>query len=115
MLCTGSPAFGAMTAEGLLGSFAPYVLRKRKRLVGALEKFDGHEHHLLVAEILQVVDLVLPRSIGFVAGFARRVGIFDRRAVMHVLASASAAHRGPEIVEHMTVKADALTRLQTDH
>ena len=30
-----------------------------ERLVGAVEEFDGHEDHFLVAEIFEVVDLVL--------------------------------------------------------
>src|SRR5437762_916762 len=86
----------------------------RQRLVGALQEFDGHEDHLLVAEILEVMDLELAGAIGLVPGLAGRVGIFDRGAVVHVLAPAAAGHGGPEIVEHVPVEADALAGLEAN-
>src|SRR5580693_9742102 len=70
-----------------------------KRLVGAVEELDGHEDHLLVAEIFQVVDLVLAGAVGLVAGLARLIAVFDRGAVVDMLAAAPAGDRGPEIVE----------------
>src|SRR5262249_39065676 len=42
------------------------------------------------------------------------VGVFDRSAVMHVLASSPAGDRGPEIIEHVTVEADALAGLEAN-
>src|SRR5262249_53467371 len=84
-------------------------------LVGAVEELDGHEDHLLVAEILEVVYLELAGPVGLVARLARLVGVFHRGAVMHVLAAAPAGDRGPEIVEHVAVEADALAGRQPDH
>src|SRR5262249_56396814 len=42
------------------------------------------------------------------------VGVFDRRAVHQMLAAASARYRGPEIVEHVAVEAEALAGLEAD-
>src|SRR5262245_50561579 len=84
------------------------------RLVGALQEFDGHEDHVLVADVFQVVDLAFVEPIGLVPGLAGGVGVFDRRAVVHVLAAAPAGDRGPEVVEHVAVEADALARLEAD-
>src|ERR1700684_4272449 len=56
-----------------------------ERLIGAVDVLDGHEDHLLVAEVFQVVDLVLARPIGLVAGFARLIGGFCRGTVVEVL------------------------------
>src|SRR5262245_45441586 len=61
------------------------------------------------------MHLELPRPIGLVPGLARSVGVFDRGAVMHVLATAPAADRCPEIIEHVAVKSDALARFEADH
>src|SRR6516165_335855 len=109
----GAPLAG--TTMRSLRRLLAHVLRQRQRLVGALEKLHGHENHLLVAEVFQIVDLELPGPIGFVASLAGRVGIFDRRAVVHVLAPAAAAHCSPEVVEHVAMETDALARLQADH
>src|SRR6185503_18392086 len=79
----------------------PNVRRQSKRLVGALLEFDGHENHVLVAEVLEIVHLELTGGIGLVTGLTRLIGVLDGRAVMHVLTAASAVHRGPEIVEHV--------------
>src|SRR5262245_62996506 len=71
----------------------PHVVGQRQRLVGALQELDGHEDHLLVTEILEIVDLELAGSAALVPRLARRVGIFDGGAVVHVLAPAAAAYR----------------------
>src|ERR1700691_2462881 len=75
-----------------------YRVRNGERLVGAVEEFDGHENHLLVAQVLEVVHLELAKAIGLVAGLAGRVAIFDGGAVMDMLASTAAGDRGPEII-----------------
>jgi hypothetical protein len=48
-------------------------------------------------------------------GLARLVGIFDRAAVVDVLTAAPAGHGRPEIVEHVPMKADPLSRGQPDY
>src|SRR5580658_590378 len=68
-----------------------HPVRNGEWLIGAVEEFDGHEDHLLVAEIFQVVDLILAGAVGFVAGLAGPVGVFDGGAVVDMLAAASAA------------------------
>src|ERR1700758_4666864 len=92
----------------------PHAFGQWHGFVGALQELDGHEDHLLVAEILEIVDLELAGAVGLVPRLAGRVGIFDGGAVVHVLASAVARHRGPEIVEHVAVKADPLAGLEAD-
>src|SRR5262249_57143798 len=74
-------------AAGLCGGLPAHAFRQRHWLVGALQEFDGHEDHLLVAEILEIVDLELAGPISLVPRLAGRVGGLDRSAVMHVLAS----------------------------
>ncbi len=64
-----------------------------------------------VAEVFEVVDLVLAGPVGFVARLARRVGVFDRGAVHQMLTAAPAIDRGPEIVEHVAMEADPLAGL----
>src|SRR5262249_38439575 len=73
--------------------------------------FDGHEDHLLVAEILEIVHLEFARTVGLVPRLAGRVGVFDGSAVMHVLASTAARHGGPEIVGHVAGETGAPARL----
>src|SRR5262245_17992141 len=61
----------------LRGGRHAHVVRHRHRLVGAVEELDGHEHHLPVAEVLQVVHLELARPVGLVPRLARLIGVFD--------------------------------------
>src|SRR5271166_5845211 len=107
-LAEGSPPSARTLCRGA------HSIRNGKRLIGAVEEFDGHEDHLLVAEIFQVMDLELARSIGLVPGLARLIGIFDGGAVMDMLTAAAAADRGPEIIEHMAMKADPLAGREAD-
>ena len=62
------------------------------RLVHAVLEFDGHENHFAIAKILQIVNLEFTFSVGFMTRFARLVGVFDRSAIVHVLATATAGH-----------------------
>ena len=55
-----------------------------------------------------------PAPYVLVARLARIVGVLDRGAVHQVLAPAPAVHRGPEIVQHVAMEADALAGLQPD-
>jgi len=80
----------------------------RERSVRAVEELDGHEDHLLVADIFEIMNLVLAGPVGLVPGLAGLIGVFDRRTVVYVLATASAVHRGPEIIEHVAVETDPL-------
>src|ERR1700684_4466453 len=65
------PSRGLQRAiEGVVATLGrgAHLIRNGERLVGAVEEFDGHKDHLLVAEIFEVVDLVLTQVIGLVAG-----------------------------------------------
>src|SRR5215211_2072047 len=88
---------------------------KRQWLVGAGEKLDRHEHHLLVAEVLEIVHLALSRPVRLVAGLARLIGVFDSGSVMDMLAAAASRDRGPKIVENVAVKAEPLAGGKPDH
>jgi hypothetical protein len=85
-----------------------HCIGDRERSVRAVEELDGHEDHLLIADIFEIMNLVLAGPIGLVPGLAGLIGIFDRRTVMYMLASTSAVHRGPEIIEHVAVETDPL-------
>src|SRR6266446_4791249 len=100
--------------RGLRGGLRTHAFGQRQRLVGALQEFHGHEDHLFVAEIFEIVHLELAAAISFVPGFAGGVGILDGGPVVYVLASAAAGHCGPEIIEHVTVESNALTGLEAD-
>src|SRR5260370_35360198 len=78
-------------AQGLLlcGGLPSHLARKRHWLVGALQELDGHEDHLLVPEILKIMDLELTGAIGLVAGVPPRLGVFDGGDVLHVLRAAA--------------------------
>src|SRR5205807_7953642 len=69
----------------------------------------------LVAEIFKVVDLALAGGISLMAGLTRRIGVFDRGAIVHVLAAAAAAHASPKIIEDVAVEANAFARIEPDH
>src|SRR6185295_14810804 len=67
------------------------------------------------AEIFQVVHLELTRPIGLVPRLAGLIGVFDRSAVMHVLAAATTRDRGPEIIQNVAMETDALAGRKRDH
>src|SRR4029077_15154091 len=96
------------------GGLRPYAGRQGHRPVGAVLELDGHKNHLAVAEIFQIVNLELVFAVALVPRLAWLIGIFDSCAVMHMLASTAAGHRGPEIVEHVAVKSNALAGSETD-
>src|SRR5215468_3163006 len=90
------------------------LVRDRERLISAFQEFDRHENHVAVADVLKVMHLEFTGPIGLVTCLAGRIGVFDRGAVHQVLAAAAWRDRGPEIIEHMPVKAEPLSRLEPD-
>src|ERR1700683_5243707 len=90
------------------------AIRNGKRLVGAVEEFDGHEDHFLVAEIFQIVNFELSEPVGLMASLAGLVGVFNGRTILQVLPPAPARHRRPEIIEHVAMEPDALAGGKTD-
>jgi hypothetical protein len=60
--------------------------------VRAVFELDGHENHFAVAEIFQIVNLEFVFSVALVPRFAGLVGVFDRSAIMHMLAAAPAGY-----------------------
>src|SRR5579883_175628 len=96
----------------LRGGACPF--RYWERLVRAVEEFNGHEDHFLVTKVFEIVDLVLPEAIALVPGFARLVGVFDRGAVLEVLAPTSAGYGGPEVIQHVAMKPQPLAGSKPD-
>src|SRR5438067_1285879 len=92
----------------------PYTSGERHRLVGAILELDGHENHFAIAKVFQIVHLEFTFAVTLVPRFAWLIGVFDSCPVMDMLTAASAGHRGPEIIEHVPVEADALTGRKTD-
>src|SRR5579883_1472029 len=97
-----------------LRRLAPDLVRNRQRRVGALEKLDRHEHHIAIADVLEVMHLELAGPIGLVPGLAGRIGVFDGRTVHQVLAAPAGRDGGPEVVEYMPVEAEPLSGLEPD-
>src|SRR4029079_11587564 len=91
-----------------------HTVRQRHRFVGAVLELNGHENHLAIAEILQVVHLELALAVALVASLARLISVFDNRSVMDVLAGTPTGDRCPEIVEHMAMEADAFAGGEAD-
>src|SRR5665213_1020619 len=91
-----------------------HALGQRHRLIGAVFELDGHEHDFMVAKICQIVHFELAGSVGLVAGFARLIGEFDDSAIMDILTGAAPANAGPEIIQHMAMKSDALAGGEPD-
>ena len=60
------------------------------------------------------MDLVFACAVGLVASLAGKIAVLHGGAVHQVLAAAAAIHRGPEIIQHMAVKADPFARRQPD-
>ena len=54
----------------------------------------------------EIMNLEFAFSVGFMPRFARLVGVFDRSAVVHMLASATAGYRGPKIIKDMAMEAN---------
>src|SRR5437764_15265762 len=105
-----------MSGLGLLSSGpGPNAMRQRHSLVGALQKFDGHEHQLVVADVLEIVHLELPSTVRLVPRLARHIGVFHGGAVVHVLATAAAVYARLEIVEDVAVEAYPFAGSQSDH
>ncbi len=92
----------------------PHPSRQLHRLVGAVFEFNGHKDHFAIAEIFQVVHLEFAFAIGLVPGLTRLICIFDGGAIMHVLSGAPAGHGRPEIIQHVSMEADALPGSETD-
>src|SRR3954464_9576002 len=101
----GEPASGTAKAD---------TIGHRQRLVGAVEKLDGVEDHLLVAQVREFVDLVLAGAVGLVARLAGKIVVLHGAAVHQMLAAAAAVHRGPEIIQHMAMESDPLAWRQPD-
>src|SRR5262249_43345060 len=108
---------------------APGLLWDRKRRVGAFQKLDRHEHHVAVADILQIMHLEFAGPIRLMAGAAAGVAVFSRPAARHVAPPPAHARRGadnqmlprgarrdggPEIVEHVSMEAEPLSGLEAD-
>ena len=94
--------------------FRAHLVGNRQRLVGAVEKLDGAEDQLAVADVLEIVHLGVAGRMGLVPGLAGRIGVLDRAAVVHMGAGAPGGQHRPEIVEHVAVEAQPLARLEPD-
>src|SRR5258708_5433938 len=80
----------------------------------AVEKLDGREQQVVVADVLQVVDHELAcveSELLYVAGPVSNVRDLT---VIEVRAAVAARDGGPEVIEHMGVEAQAVARFEMD-
>src|SRR4051794_1887523 len=94
-----------------LGKAGGHVGGQLKRSVGAVQKLDRGKDHLGIPYVFKVVDHELSGGIGMVTGVAGLVNRLRDAAIGKMGASPAGGHRGPEIVEHMSMEAEPLTRL----
>ena len=59
-------------------------MRQRYRLIGTVLELDGHEDHLAIAQIFQIVNFEFALAVALVPCLAGLVGVFDRRAILHM-------------------------------
>src|SRR5262249_37485975 len=91
--------------------FSPYLAGNGRRLVGSVEKLHRDEVEIARADVLEVVYLVVAFLVGLVPRLAGLVAVLDRGAVVEVGARPAVGRDRPEIVEHVTVKAETFARL----
>src|SRR5262249_35204200 len=91
-----------------------YARRQRHRRIGAVFELDGHEDHLVIADIFQIVNCEFALAYPAVPCLVGLVGPFDRRAILSMRASAAARNRGPKVIQHVTMEAKALARGKPD-
>src|SRR5690242_2934442 len=78
---------GRTVMDGLCGrGLRRHASRQRQRLIRAILELDGHEDHFAVAQIFEIVHLELTLSIALMSRFTRFIGVFNRRAIVYVLA-----------------------------
>src|SRR5215475_1379798 len=83
--CAHRRAFEEITLSG--GGLRRYTRRQRHWLIGAILELDRHEDHFAVTEVFKIVHLELVLAVALVPRLARLVGVFNRGAVMHMLAA----------------------------
>src|SRR5262249_47583144 len=96
------------------GGLRPYASRQRHWLISTILEFDGHKDHLAIAEIFKIMHFELAFAVALVPGLAWLVGVLDGGAVMHMLPPTPTGNRSPEIIQHVTVEADALAGGEAD-
>ena len=88
--------------------------RQRDRRIGAVFKLDGHEDHLVIADIFQIVNCEITLAYSAVPYLVGLVGPFDRRSILYMHASAAAGNRDPKVIQHVTMEAKAVARGKPD-
>src|SRR5476649_2432861 len=68
----------------------------------------------MIAGVFEIVDFELAGAVALVPRLAGIVFRFDRRAVLLVRARAAGRNSGPEIIELVAMKADALAGLEAN-
>src|SRR5215510_9017879 len=94
--------------------FHPHRIRHRQRIVGAVEELDRREVQLVRSDVLQVVDLEVPRGVAFMPGLAGRIGVLDDGAVIEMRACFAAGRARPEVIEHVAMEAETLAGGEPD-
>src|SRR5258708_24267867 len=83
-----------------------------QRLVRTVEKLDSGEPQIGITDVFKIMDLVFPYAIHEVTCVARRVGRLDNGAILRMRPGPASRDGSPEIVEHVPMKPDPLTRSQ---
>ena len=83
-----------------------------KRLISTVEKLDGCEPQVTVADIFEIVNRVFTTAIDIMTRVARHVGRLCNVPILHMQPRATRCDSGPEIIQHVSMKSDPLTRSQ---
>src|SRR5262249_17779113 len=81
-----------------------------KRLVSTVEKLDGCETQVTAADIFEIVNRVLTSAKDVMTRVARRVGRLYNGPILFVQPRPTRCDGGPEIIQHVSMKSDPLTR-----
>src|SRR5258708_812002 len=81
-----------------------------QRLVRTVDKLDRREPPIAITDVFQIMDLVFTCAIHEVTRVARRVGRLDNGAILRMRPGPASCDGSPEIVEHVPMKSDPLTR-----
>src|ERR1700676_2098857 len=103
--CLHAPRPGRLRISPRIGDGVNF-----QRLVRTVEKLDGGEPQIGITDVFKIMDLIFTCAIHEVTRVARRVGRLDNGAILRMRPGPASCDGSPEIVEHVPMKSDPLTR-----
>ena len=89
-------------------------ISKFQRRIGAVEELNRGKPQVGIANVFEIVDFVFALSIDEVPGLAGRIDGFDNRPILGVGSRPTRRHRGPKVIQHVTMESNALARRKSN-